>query len=178
MVIGAENHNQKEAIASTTMTCSVSIGIISVQRRHLQKLCIEEKVHETRSFGLEKNTFWRRPRLTLTRDRICLDTALWGCTRGRLRFWHLIFEWGMVGENFLHRTGFFFHSHIPHNAPYFPSKFCITLCFSFLVAITAVLREIENSVHEKFWGANKVHYGRCASGVLEKISPKSAFGGI
>ena len=43
------------------------------------------------------------------------------------------------------------------------------LCFSFLLATTAVLREIEYSAHEKFGGANKV---------LEKISSESAFGGI
>ena len=39
------------------------------------------------------------------------------------------------------------------------------LCFSFLLGITAVLRDIENNAYAKFWGANKVHYGRCGSGV-------------
>ena len=40
------------------------------------------------------------------------------------------------------------------------------ICFSFLLrGITAVPREIENNAYAKFWGANKVHYGRCASGV-------------
>ena len=30
------------------------------------------------------------------------------------------------------------------------------LCFSFLLGITAVPREIENNAYTKFWGANKV----------------------
>ena len=38
--------------------------------------------------------------------------------------------------------------------------------FSFLLGITAVPREIENNAYRKFWGANKVHYGKCGSGVL------------
>ena len=63
------------------------------------------------------------------------------------------------------------HLHISHNAPYFPAKILHNLCFSFLLGITTVPREIENNANAKFWGANKVHYGRCASGVylfLEK----------
>jgi len=39
------------------------------------------------------------------------------------------------------------------------------LCFSFLLGITAVPREIENNAYAKFWGANKVRYGKCGSGV-------------
>ena len=57
-----------------------------------------------------------------------------------------------------------------------PPKFLHNLCFSFLLGITAVPREIENNAYAIFllgggWGggegegANKVHYGRCASGV-------------
>ena len=38
------------------------------------------------------------------------------------------------------------------------------LCFSLPLGITAVPREIENNAYAKVWGANKVHYGRCASG--------------
>ena len=47
-----------------------------------------------------------------------------------------------------------------------PPKFCMTFFFSFLLGIAAVLREFENNTYANFWGANKVHYGRCASGVL------------
>ena len=39
------------------------------------------------------------------------------------------------------------------------------LCFSFLLGITAVPRETENNAYAKVWGANKVHYGKCGSGV-------------
>ena len=52
-----------------------------------------------------------------------------------------------------------------------PPQILHNLCFSFLLGITTVPREIENNANAKFWGANKVHYGRCASGVylfLEK----------
>ena len=43
-----------------------------------------------------------------------------------------------------------------------PSQFFHNLCFSFLLGITAVLGEIKNKT---FLWANKLHYGRCASGV-------------
>ena len=54
---------------------------------------------------------------------------------------------------------------ISHNAPYLPPQILHNLCFSFLLGITAVPRAIENNAYAKFWGANKVHYGRCASGI-------------
>ena len=61
------------------------------------------------------------------------------------------------------------HFHISHNGTYlFPplqKKILHNLCFSFLLGITAVQREIENNAYAKFWGANKVHYGKCESGV-------------
>ena len=44
-------------------------------------------------------------------------------------------------------------------------KFCITFVLHFSWVLPAVLREIENNAYEKFWDANKMHYGRCASGV-------------
>ena len=63
------------------------------------------------------------------------------------------------------------HFHISHNATYLSppptqrKKILHNLCFSFLLGITAVQREIENNAYAKFWGANKVHYGKCESGV-------------
>ena len=52
------------------------------------------------------------------------------------------------------------------------------LCFSFLLGITSVPREIEKNAYAKFGGggrggANKVHYGRCASAVwpIFSLSP-------
>ena len=44
------------------------------------------------------------------------------------------------------------HLHISHNAPYLPPLNLHNLCFSFLLGITAVLREIENNAYAKFWG--------------------------
>ena len=65
------------------------------------------------------------------------------------------------------------HFRISHNATYlFPpphplpkKKILHNLCSSFLLGITAVQREIQNNAYAKFWGANKVHYGKCESGV-------------
>ena len=63
------------------------------------------------------------------------------------------------------------HSHVSHNAPYLPPtpQILRNLCFSFLLGITAVPRDIDNTrdnTYAKFWGAKKVHYGRWASGVF------------
>ena len=65
------------------------------------------------------------------------------------------------------------HMHISHNVPYFPTQILHNLCFSFFLGIIAVPREIENNAYAKVWGggvggggAEKVHYGRCASGLL------------
>ena len=56
------------------------------------------------------------------------------------------------------------HLHISHDAPYFPPP---PHPFFFLLGITAAQREIENNASmQNFGGANKVHFGRCASGVL------------
>ena len=59
------------------------------------------------------------------------------------------------------------HLHASHNAllhlNWAPQIFN-NLSFSFLLGITAVPREIENNAYAKIWGANKMHYGRCASG--------------
>ena len=71
------------------------------------------------------------------------------------------------------------HLHISHNAPYLSpppppkeKKNLQNLCFSFLLYITTVLREIENNAYEKLGGgggANKVPYGRCASGEWTRL---------
>ena len=42
--------------------------------------------------------------------------------------------------------------HISHNASYLAPQILHNLCFSFLLGITAVLREIENNAYAKFWG--------------------------
>ena len=56
-------------------------------------------------------------------------------------------------------------------------KKLLNLCFSLLLDITAVPRDIENNSEAKFGrrggvvgegGANKVHYGRCSSGECGK----------
>ena len=54
------------------------------------------------------------------------------------------------------------HFHIFHNAPYLPHKILHNLCFSFLLGITAVPREIENNAYAKFGGQI-----RCIMGNVE-----------
>ena len=77
------------------------------------------------------------------------------------------------------------HFHISHNVPYlpFPSQILHNLCFSFLLGNTAVPRGIEDNACAKFGcvgagGSNKVHYGKCESGVyslfLRKVVGKNA----
>ena len=63
-----------------------------------------------------------------------------------------------VGFSYLSAIRLF---HISHTAPYLPPKILHNLCFSILLGITAVPREIENNTYVKFWGANMVHYGKC-----------------
>ena len=43
---------------------------------------------------------------------------------------------------------------IPHDAPYSPPppQILYNLCFSFLLSVTAVPREIENNAYAEFWG--------------------------
>ena len=54
---------------------------------------------------------------------------------------------------------------ISHNAPYLPPQILHNLCFSFLLGIKAVTSETENNTYAKFWGTNKVHYGKCGNGI-------------
>ena len=57
------------------------------------------------------------------------------------------------------------HLHISHNTPCLRSpptphpKILHILCFSFLLGITAVSKEIDDNVYAQFWGANEVHFG-------------------
>ena len=62
------------------------------------------------------------------------------------------------------------HLHIFHNTPCLPPKILHNLCFSLLLGITAVPREIERNAYTKFGGggANKVHFGRWACGELRE----------
>ena len=84
-----------------------------------------------------------------------------------------------IGESLLHdklRKLYKHHLHIiSHNAPYLLPQILHNLCFSFLLGITAVPREIGKEAYAKFWGGGgggggklKVHYGSGASGVNER----------
>ena len=57
------------------------------------------------------------------------------------------------------------HLHISHNASYLPPKILHNLCFSFLLGITAVPREIENNAYAKFWGGQI----RCFMGDVQVV---------
>ena len=56
--------------------------------------------------------------------------------------------------------------------PYLHAKLLHNLCFSFLLGITAVPRDIWNSGYAKLWGANKVRYGKCGRAVSLKKKKK------
>ena len=60
------------------------------------------------------------------------------------------------------------HLHISHNAPYLPPKILQKLCFSFLLSITAVPREIENRACANFfWGGGGGGKIRCMRGEVQ-----------
>ena len=54
------------------------------------------------------------------------------------------------------------HVYISHNAPYLPTKILHNLCFSFLLGIKAVPREIESKGYANFGGQK-----RCIMGNVE-----------
>ena len=45
-------------------------------------------------------------------------------------------------------------------------NFCITFVFHFSCVLQPFQEKLKKLLMQKFWEANKVHYGRCASGVL------------
>ena len=51
------------------------------------------------------------------------------------------------------------------------------LCLLFLLGIRVVPREIKDNAYAKFWGANKVYFGRCANGPLS-LAMSSSMGRI
>ena len=57
----------------------------------------------------------------------------------KLRGAYICVGWGGGGVGVIHNV------HISHNAPYLPPKILHNLCFSFLLSITAISREIENN---------------------------------
>ena len=57
--------------------------------------------------------------------------------------------------------------HPPTPPPRSLSIFLHNLRFSFLLGLTAVPREIENTADAKFLGGKKVHYGKGGSGVCQ-----------
>ena len=65
------------------------------------------------------------------------------------------------------------HLHISHNAPYLPQKILQSIVFNFSWDSYNTLEKWKTKVtHFFFWGgggADKVHYGWCASGVYENF---------
>ena len=55
--------------------------------------------------------------------------------------------------------------HISHNAPYLPPKIVQKHCFQFLLGRLLHPGEMKNKGYAKFYGAKKVHYRKCGSGV-------------
>ena len=66
------------------------------------------------------------------------------------------------------------HLPISHNAPCLPPKILHKHCFQFLLGRLCYPGEVKNKRYAKFGGggvgvANKVHYGRCATGVFKQL---------
>ena len=62
------------------------------------------------------------------------------------------------------------HLHISHNGPYLLLKiFCIIFVFHSSWVLQTSQEKLKTTLMQNFGGANKVHYGRCASGVCIKI---------
>ena len=55
------------------------------------------------------------------------------------------------------------HFYTSHNAPYLPPKVLHNLYYC------SRPKRNENNAYAKSWGANKVHYGKCGSGVCLKM---------
>ena len=93
---------------------------------------------------------------------------------------------GHVGENVLYESIVIRHFHIFHNAPYLPPQFLHNLCFTFLVGITAVPRNIGNffflggrgggRLISLIIGNVEVAYGRITLAVAT-LGPLTAFSG-
>ena len=58
---------------------------------------------------------------------------------------------------------------MPLTCPPPPPQILHNLCFSFLLGITAVPREIENNALQNFGGVNKLHYGKSGSGICHDL---------
>ena len=77
-----------------------------------------------------------------------------GPTTKKLSFWHKFF---------------ICHLHISQNTLCLPAELFHKLGFFFLLGIWMVQSEIEDNTYAKFWGANKVYYGRYAHGKLTTL---------
>ena len=75
-------------------------------------------------------------------------------------------------------TSTFTIMHLLAPPPTPPPQSFYNLCFSFLLGIIVVPREIENNAYAKSWGANKVHYGTSASGVWDFMARNCLANGL
>ena len=67
------------------------------------------------------------------------------------------------------------HFHISHNAPYLPPpaprrNFNLNLCFSFLLRITALPREIEKNAYAKLCHRWHFHLGKGSKSLISRVS--------
>ena len=60
------------------------------------------------------------------------------------------------------------HLHISHNTACLPPKILHKHCLQFLLGPLLYPGETKNKGYAKFWGADKVYYGRCANGEFER----------
>ena len=66
---------------------------------------------------------------------------------------------------------FILQLHISNNAPYPPPPQILNnLCFSLLLVLQPTQENLKTMLMQNFGGANKVHYGKCASGELSLLA--------
>ena len=54
--------------------------------------------------------------------------------------------------------------HLVYPPPPSPTQYLYNRYFQFLLGITVVPREIQDTGYAKFWGLSKLHYGLCENG--------------
>ena len=62
------------------------------------------------------------------------------------------------------------HLYNSHNATCLPPKIFISIVFNFSWDVWNNTKILKNKGYAKFWGANKVYYGRCADGESSPLS--------
>ena len=95
------------------------------------------------------------------------EPLLWTLVLGRT-FWEIMLIYEAIVHSvpkFLRDNQFLWqslirHFHNAHISPCFLQHFCVGILFSISCGMKAAPRESENNAYAKFWGVNKMYYGK------------------